>query len=202
LKEIYLLRHGRTEYNAKGMVQGSGIDADLDNVGSEQALAFYNAYNHIRFDHIYISALKRTYQTVEKFIEAGIPYTKYEGLNEISWGNMEGLSANVLDKQHYLDTITAWKNGELHRAIGFGESPLEVVERQRPVIQEIIAAGGQDVIIICMHGRAMRILLSTLMNNPLSEMEMYEHANTGLYHLLYENDKFSILKDNCQLHLG
>ena len=69
-----MIRHGETEYNRQGIVQGSGIDADLNETGRNQAEAFYQKYKDIPFDKVYTSALVRTHQTVEKFIEAGIPH--------------------------------------------------------------------------------------------------------------------------------
>ncbi|MFW5879460.1 MAG: histidine phosphatase family protein, partial [bacterium] len=60
LKTIYLIRHGQTDYNKKGIVQGSGIDASLNDLGRQQAEAFYDAYRNMPFDKIYISDLKRT----------------------------------------------------------------------------------------------------------------------------------------------
>jgi bisphosphoglycerate-dependent phosphoglycerate mutase len=40
IKDIYLIRHGETDYNRLGVVQGSGIDADLNDLGRRQAQAF------------------------------------------------------------------------------------------------------------------------------------------------------------------
>lgn len=42
LKDIYLIRHGETDYNRMRVVQGSGIDADLNELGNKQARAFLN----------------------------------------------------------------------------------------------------------------------------------------------------------------
>ena len=52
LKDIYLIRHGETDYNRMGVVQGSGIDADLNELGNRQAQAFLNiisTWNLIKF---------------------------------------------------------------------------------------------------------------------------------------------------------
>ena len=72
------------------MVQGSGIDAPLNELGQQQAQRFYAAYEKEPFQKVYISDLQRTYQSVEKFIQNGIPFVKLSGLNEISWGSQEG----------------------------------------------------------------------------------------------------------------
>ena len=57
-KTIYLIRHGETDYNRRGVVQGSGIDSDLNEMGRAQAMAFFQAYQHVPFAKLYISGLK------------------------------------------------------------------------------------------------------------------------------------------------
>ena len=49
-KTIYLIRHGETEFNRMGIVQGSGIDSDLNETGILQARAFFETYRHITFN--------------------------------------------------------------------------------------------------------------------------------------------------------
>ena len=41
MKEIYIIRHGETELNRLGIVQGRGVDSDLNDTGRAQAEAFY-----------------------------------------------------------------------------------------------------------------------------------------------------------------
>ena len=91
-KKIYLIRHGQTDYNLRGVVQGSGIDAPLNETGRKQAEAFYQTYKSVSFDKVYTSVLQRSQQSVKKFLADGIPHEAFEGLNEISWGNREGIS--------------------------------------------------------------------------------------------------------------
>lgn len=81
-KTIYLIRHGETEYNKRGIIQGSGINSDLNDKGKHQAQLFYMAYKHISFDKIYISELNRTYQSVAPFIEDKFVYEKLGGLTK------------------------------------------------------------------------------------------------------------------------
>lgn len=66
-KTIYIIRHGETDYNKQGIIQGGGIDSSLNELGRRQAQQFYQAYHHIQFDRIYTSELKRTHQSVAPF---------------------------------------------------------------------------------------------------------------------------------------
>ncbi|MCZ6694862.1 MAG: histidine phosphatase family protein, partial [Bacteroidetes bacterium] len=73
-KKIYLIRHGQTDFNNRGVVQGSGIDSSLNETGYKQAQAFFDAYQQVPFQKIYTSSLQRTTQTVKPFIDKGIPF--------------------------------------------------------------------------------------------------------------------------------
>ncbi len=201
-KIIYLIRHGQTEYNRKGIVQGSGIDAPLNDTGRGQAQAFYQAYQHIPFQKVYTSALKRTIQTVTPFLEDGLPCVQLAGLNEINWGEKEGQVANDEDHKYYKFIIDSWKEGKLDQAIRGGESPLMVMARQKPALEAILADDA-DPVLVCMHGRAIRIFLCLLLGHDLSCMDDFKHANLCLYVLAYdyEQQQFIMKIENEQSHL-
>lgn len=202
-KIIYLIRHGETDYNRRGIVQGSGVDSDLNDMGRAQAQAFFHAYQHVPFDKIYISTLKRTYQTAEPFIELGIPYEKLAGLNEISWGIMEGKAPGNVDNEYYRALIEAWASGNTAQTTDGGESPDQVAARQKVAIDRILSHPDEETVLVTMHGRAMRILLCWLTNRPLSEMDHFEHSNVCLYKLHYDYDakQFIIDVENDTAHL-
>ncbi|XOV94762.1 MAG: histidine phosphatase family protein [Bacteroidota bacterium] len=201
-KKIYLLRHGETEYNRKGMVQGSGINAPLNETGEKQANAFYEAYRHIPFDKIYVTPLIRTHQTVSRFIATNIPYEVIDGLREISWGNQEGIPFTEESGNEYKRIVQMWTEGDLHLKIENGESPVEVMERQMPAIQYILSNENESNVLICTHGRAMRILLCWLMDESLANMDHYGHSNCGVYILDYDGNNFSIAQSNETGHLN
>ena len=71
LKTLYIVRHGQTELNRLGIVQGRGRDTDLNEEGRKQAGQFFEAYKNVHFNKIYISLLKRTQQSIQQFIDLG-----------------------------------------------------------------------------------------------------------------------------------
>ena len=201
LKKIYLLRHGQTDYNLQGVVQGSGIDAPINATGRSQADAFFKAYSHNSFDQLYHSALIRTQQSIQGFIDLGIPVTSLSELNEISWGEYEGTPMTPEEGEYYRMMLQQWQEGNLDYAIAGGESPNSVAERLHRAIQQIINGPG-TTILVCMHGRAMRIFLSLICNTPLKDMDQYEHGNLCLYLLQQQEEGgFFLLKQNDQTHL-
>jgi broad specificity phosphatase PhoE len=68
-KTLYIVRHGQTDLNKQGIIQGRGKDTDLNDEGRLQARQFFAAYGHVAFDKIYVSALKRTQQSIQQFID-------------------------------------------------------------------------------------------------------------------------------------
>lgn len=202
-KTIYLIRHGETDYNKQGIVQGSGIDSDLNETGIAQGRAFFEAYRSVTFDKIYTSALKRTVQTVQDFLELGIPHEKLSGLNEISWGIKEGGIPNYLEDEYYKKLIENWQNGHTHLACEGGESPEDVLQRQKEAVAKILENAHEKTILIAMHGRAIRILLCLLLEKSLHEMDAFEHSNVCLYLLTYDETTrtFELLKSNDTSHL-
>lgn len=202
-KTIYVVRHGETDYNRRGVVQGSGVDSDLNEMGQAQAQAFFQAYQSVPFQKIYVSGLKRTHQTAEPFSELGIPHEILTGLNEISWGVMEGRVPASIDNGYYRSLMDAWSAGNTALPTDGGESPEQVMARQRVAVDVILSHPDESPVLIVMHGRAMRILLCWLTNRPLAQMNDFEHSNLCLYKLRYDSDAqtFAIELANDTTHL-
>ncbi|MGR3810084.1 histidine phosphatase family protein [Jiulongibacter sp. NS-SX5] len=202
-KTIYIIRHGETDYNKKGIVQGSGIDSSLNETGQKQAEAFFSAYQDMPFETVYTSALKRTHQSVAGFLNKGLPHAILTGLNEISWGHKEGKKPDPKDDSSYFELIDRWRNGETHLPFAGGESPDEVAARQKIAIDTILEQKSEELVLVAMHGRAMRILLTWLSDLPLSEMDCFHHQNLCLYKVEYDytTEKFTILESNNTEHL-
>ncbi|MCS6821620.1 MAG: histidine phosphatase family protein [Microscillaceae bacterium] len=201
MKTLYIIRHGETDFNKQSIVQGSGVDTDINEVGKAQAQAFFEYYQHVHFDKIYISTLKRTAQTIEPFLAKKIPVEKCTYLNEISWGINEGLPISPERDAFFQYMIAEWKKGNLNIGIEGGETPLQVQARQQHFIDLILQRPEERTILICTHGRALRILLATLLNYPLSEMDTFEHTNTCLYKLHYTGSMFTVELANDTTHL-
>ncbi len=201
IKKIYIIRHGQTDFNLRGIVQGSGVNSSINEKGKVQANAFFEAYQHVQFDKIYTSALRRTTESVQPFIDLGIPFLQLEGLNEISWGKKEGQPITLEEDAYYNWMLSQWQMGNTQERIEEGESPKDVTKRQESAIHYILSKTEESNVLICMHGRAMRILLCRLLNYPLRSMDMFEHQNLCLYQLDFTGSMFSVRKNNDTTHL-
>ena len=177
------------------------MDSSLNPKGRTQAKAFFEQYKTVPFDKIYTSTLKRTTQTVQHFLDLGIPSESLEGLNEICWGNKEGYKITPEEDQYYHYMLKQWQLGNTSLRIEGGESPDDVVKRMQPAVNYVMSKDNENTILVCMHGRAIRILLCILMDYPLKSMDMFEHENLCLYLLNRSDEGFTIERHNDISHL-
>ncbi|MFI5453229.1 histidine phosphatase family protein [Pedobacter sp. UC225_61] len=200
-KELYIIRHAETELNRLGIVQGRGVDSDLNDTGRAQAAAFFERYKTVAFDKIYTSELKRTHQTVQQFIDLGLPWEQESGLDELAWGLWEGQPNTEESRAAFREVVEKWQGGNYDAKFEGGESPNDVSLRLQETISLIKSKTDEKRILVCMHGRAMRLLLCLLLNKPLSEMGDFPHQNTTLYRLGFDGNGFTVIDFNNTDHL-
>ena len=200
MKKIYILRHGQTEYNRKGILQGRAIDAPLNATGISQSLAFYTKYKDIPFDLVLTSELQRSIQSVQAFIDKGVPHQVDPRITEFSWGNNEGLPLSDIVVGHYKKMLGEWYAGNLSARIPGGESGQELQQRVRDFIGTW-RQSGQANLLICTHGRTLKMLIVELLGFELRKMEDIRHSNAALYLLHQNGHAFELVKTNDLDHL-
>lgn len=197
---LYILRHGETEFNRLGIVQGSGVDTELNALGYEQARAFFEAYQAIDFQLIVTSKLQRTHQTIRHFIEKDIPWIQTSDIDEICWGDHEGQFASAERSAVYRWMIDEWRGGNLEASLPNGETARELVDRVGRFV-EWIKTRPEKRILVATHGRTLRCLVTMLKGLEPVHMEIMPHANTGLYIIHFQNDEFVFEVENDTSHL-
>lgn len=201
-KNIYLIRHGETEQNKNGIIQGSSIDSDLNQTGRLQARAFYEAYREVPFEKIYISALKRTYQSVEPFIQAGVPYEVLPTLNELNWGPLEGVHFHSERGKDYQQLLAEWQKGNIEFALPGGETPVDAAKRLQAAWQYILSKNEEQNVLVCLHGRVLRILLTIISQAPLHDMDQFQHRNLCLYRVTHHRGISTIVEQNTYVDIA
>lgn len=178
--ELYILRHGETDYNKNNIIQGRGIDSSLNETGLKQAAQFYETYAKTGFDAVCYSSLRRTYQTVAAFESLQIPFHTFKELDELDWGSQEGQPQDAVNREKFHAINYEWKKGNYAVKNEIGESPLDVNNRLE-VFKNWLFQTRYQKVLICTHGRTMRILLCNLLQKELKEMNIFGHKNTSLY---------------------
>jgi len=199
-KEIYLIRHGETVFNKLGIVQGSGVNTDLNETGQQQAQAFYEMYKDVPFEVVLTSNLKRTHQTVQPFTEKGLAWERFPEIDEMSWGEHEGKERTPEMEATYQLIVAEWDRGNYDIGINGGETINEVIARCRIFVEQL-KKREEQTLLICAHGRLNRCLLCVLLDLPLKHMDDFSHSNTGLYRLQFDGEHFQLLSTNNIEHL-
>ena len=200
--KLYLIRHGETDFNLNGIVQGGGVDSDLNETGKQQGLAFFEEYKDVPFTKVYCSRLKRTKQTILAFETLGYTFEHHEGINEFGWGDLEGRAADEETRRMFREITTEWANGNLDIGLPNGETPLIVWERCNVFFDSLFTQNLTGNVLICTHGRTLRIILAQLLGKGLENMHLFTHDNTGVNILKINPDKtIEVETLNCIVHL-
>jgi len=180
LNTLYLVRHGETNFNLQGIVQGSGIDADLNDTGRAQAEALYATYGQIAFDRVFCSELKRTHQTMRPWKRAGYELALTPALNELSWGVMEGQKPNKEERDAFGVVLEEWASGNFDARVEEGESANDAWNRTKDFFFQFDRPEASGTYLCCTHGRHLRVIVAGLIDRDLTQMEKYRFANTSL----------------------
>ncbi len=99
--KLYIVRHGQTDANANGIVQG-WLDTELNEVGIAQAIEVAKNFSH-HIDVIYSSDLKRAIKTAEKFRDhhKKMPYFEDPRLREQNFGEAAGTHRDDHDWEQF-----------------------------------------------------------------------------------------------------
>jgi probable phosphoglycerate mutase len=124
-------------------------------------------------------------------------------LNEFGWGNLEGAEGTDDVLAQFQLILAAWREGDLNASVADGESPLQAWDRAQPGIARIIEetpANGR--VLVCAHGRIMRVILAQMLGYGLHRMDLFPHQNTALNLLSHNSSgRFRMLKLNDTTHL-
>lgn len=161
--QIYIIRHGETALNAKGIMQGI-TDEPLNQKGIDLAAETGRNMRDIHFDACISSPLVRAKQTAEILLrESGnedTPIEYDERIMEFNCGEME-LSEPVTEFHHRFFT----------EPIGFegfpgGESIAQICDRTQEFLRELISRDDDRTYLVSTHGCALRAMLNVLYDDP------------------------------------
>ncbi|MEJ3652710.1 histidine phosphatase family protein [Actinomycetes bacterium KLBMP 9759] len=169
LRRLVLLRHGQTDYNVAGRMQGH-IDSMLTDSGRTQAAAVAPEIARLAPDRIISSDLKRAVDTADVVAAAtALPVKLDARLRETHLGEWQGRTVADIERT-WPGAIAVWRSDPGWAPPG-GESRLEVVRRSRPVVEELddeFADGPDTCVVLVAHGGLIAGLVSAMLALPTS----------------------------------
>ncbi len=166
--KIYLTRHGQTEWNLQGKLQGSS-DSKLTCKGIEEAHLLGERLKDIKFDSIYSSPLERAYDTA-KYIkrDRDIDIITCDCFKEMNFGTWEGIPRVDIERMYREKHYNFWNMPHLFIPLD-GEFFDEFVERIRKCFLEIVNNEKGENILIVVHTAVIKAIYSIVKNYTVSQ---------------------------------
>ena len=202
---LYLVRHGETEHNRRNIIQGGGVDSELNAAGRAQAEALARRLRSVSFDALYASTLRRARQTADILARPHEPLSRtyLRDLSEMDWGVFEGAPPSPERDEAMGALKSAWQEGAYHRAPEEGESIRDVQNRAQRSLRHILAREAGRTALVVTHGRYLRVLLATLLDDRgLEHMQELGHSNTCVNRVVVEDGRAWADLQNCTAHLS
>ena len=191
--KVYIVRHGETEWNAQGRIQGH-TDVPLSEQGRRQAQLVARRLRGVTFDAAFASDLSRTRETAETILEGtGVALNTTPQLREYHKGVFEGLTVHEYARQ-YPGQYQASLVNDLDFAPTGGESIRETQTRMGTFVDEMMKRHLTDTVLVVGHGGSLRSLIVKLLALPLEANWKFVMGNCALS-LIYT------YPDNSVLHL-
>ena len=169
MTRLLLVRHGETDWNADGRLQGQ-TDRPLSDFGRRQASRLADELAAEDFEAVYSSDLARARETAEIVgARVGLPVMFDPDLREKDWGTWEGLTAVERDRIEFAGESTEAHQERILRA-------LQRISERHP---------GDRSVLVVTHGGSMRRVQTAALGMALPVVE-----NCGRWLCAYENGAF------------
>lgn len=190
--KIYLTRHGETEWNKMGKLQG-WKNSNLTEKGIEDANNLKDLISDVPFDLVYTSDLGRAVSTTEILTsdrdKPKIVIT--ERLRELSLGIWEGMTYDDTKLNYPNEYHDYIYNPQLYKP-EIGEDYSDLMSRVNSVLDEIINSDAENVLIVT-HGVTLMAIINAINNTPIENFwnEDVVHG-ASLTIINYNNNVFEI----------
>ena len=208
--QIYMARHGETDWNVERRIQGS-TDIPLNENGIRQAYSLSNylerqlcAEDH-SLSSVFTSPLKRAKETAEIVGgELHLPVRVISGLEEMNFGVCEGKSW-LEAKKEYPKELEAWEENKQFRRIPGGESYQDVLNRffsaysliKKELEEEKSDANKEKDILIITHGAVIMLLLSLKEGHSFQDSFIRVRVENARAYF-FEEDEIEDIRAKCQ----
>ena len=181
LTTVILVRHGETDWNLEGRLQGHG-NSSLSDLGKRQSEALADRLLKLNIDAVYSSDLQRAVDTVTPYLKrSGKAVTTTEALREKSYGDWEGMSRCELEAA-YPDLWNRYHTQrEIHTPVPGGETWHDVEARTVGFVRSVVADQGVGrAVLMIGHGGALRPIILHALHAPLASLTHFSVDNASL----------------------
>lgn len=187
---LILVRHGQTEWNQLGRIQGR-TDIPLNDTGIMQARAAGEWLSQRRIDAVYSSPMQRAFDTATEIARPhGLPVISIDDIIEIDFGLWEEKTADELKKlypEYWNDW--SWHLDEEKSANMQAESAYTILNRVKRALNSIFeenTAGSTAVVVS--HTMPIKLIMANAIGLPLKSLQSIKVGNCGICELDMNSD--------------
>lgn len=200
---IYLIRHGRTEWNEKEVFRGQ-FDIPLDDFGRRQARALAETLQkrNLKDPLFFSSPLKRALETgqiASSFLGKNSVQIE-KGFTDLNFGIWQGMTKTQVEKE-YPELYKIWLVDPARAAFPGGESLKEVAKRAKQALVSIARKYKERDVLIITHRVVNKVLLCSILEAGLNSFWKIRQDTACLNILAWEKDSFSVVLMNDTCHL-
>ena len=160
---LYWVRHGENPANLTKEFSCRRVDYPLTPKGVLQAQQTAEYFAAKTIHAVYASPLKRAVQTAEIIAVAHrLPVAQVEGFREVDVGELEDGPPGAAKWALHNAIVTDWLQGKVERSFPAGENQLQVWQRMRDGLKQIIEHGGARSVVVVSHGGILYLTIGSL----------------------------------------
>ncbi|WP_312442307.1 histidine phosphatase family protein [Lacrimispora sp.] len=200
--KIYLIRHGQTDWNIQGRIQGSH-DIPLNETGRSQAELLAKGMDSRPVTRIFSSTLTRAMETAERISSRQkVEIYSMPQLIEVEFGKWEGMTWDEI-MEAYPKEYKLWTLSPDEASPPGGETQDQVISRCVLAVGEILRiTGGREDVAIVSHGATIAYIVSYMMrNHPEVESIIVENASITTVNYSPLTEDFMLFEMNDTSHM-
>jgi probable phosphoglycerate mutase len=197
---ILLVRHGETDWNAAGRIQGHS-DTPLNAAGRLQARRAAQRLAREPIRALYSSDLARAFETATIIgVPLGLTVVASPQLRERRYGEWEGLTAAEI-QAHYPEQFAIWRARSTDFAPPQGETRNEILTRALAELQTIARRHVREMVVVVSHGGLCYVLINHILGSVDGDRREFTIGNASIHTLDVTGDQWSVISMNETAHL-
>lgn len=197
---ILLVRHGETDWNAAGRIQGHS-DTPLNAAGRLQARRAAQRLAREPIRALYSSDLARAFETATIIgVPLGLTVVASPQLRERRYGEWEGLTAAEI-QAHYPEQFAIWRARSTDFVPPQGETRNELLTRALAELQTIARRHVREMVVVVSHGGLCYVLINHILGSVDGDRREFTFGNASIHTLDVTGDQWSVISMNETAHL-
>jgi broad specificity phosphatase PhoE len=197
---LYVVRHGATDWNQSGRIQGH-TDIPLNETGRAQARLASIRLAGVYATALYSSDLLRAYETAQIIGQAtGLGVVQTPGLREINFGVWQGLSSLQI-RERDPDVYAARRANPYDVAPAGAETWRRFYDRALQAVRDILMATTAQRVIVVTHSGVCTVIGLHALGFDCTGKRTFDSHNCGIHTIAVQGDSWRAVTFNDITHL-